>query len=193
MDQTFITRIPEWGDDTRIGRSQRSKKHNVIRPSRRSVLFGGTAFAIGLAVVGSNLLATVKPASANPKGYRIRRFRTDEGPCRPAGWVNAGGSQDRSCTGCGPSIIYGEACHTNGTWEGYHRGLDGAWIFEVGTWWSLRPDECGSGWDGWKWRTDSDCASCPNQYWRCHDGYIGTQYGSNTSICRRCISDGATE
>ena len=193
MDQTSTTKIPEWTEDTRIGRSHRSERHNVIRPSRRSVLFGGTALALSLAVIGSNLLSTVRPANANPKGYRIRRFRTDAGPCRSTGWVNLGGNQDRSCIGCGPSIIYSEACHTGGTWDGYHRGTLKAWELGARTWWKLRPDECGSGWDGWKWRTDSDCAPCPNRYWRCHDGYFGTRQGMNPSICRRCVSNGNAE
>lgn len=198
MDQISATRIPEWGDDTRIGRSQRSERHNTIRPSRRSVLFGGMALGVSLAATGANLLATVIPASAY-RGFRIRGYSEASGePCSPGGYAS-----DHGCTpGCGPSIVYGDACHTSGRLTGYHRGLLKSWVLASGVWWKLRPSKCISpdsgiddweNWDGWKWRTYGDCAECTNKYWRCHDGYVDTGEGTNTSICRWCVSYGGND
>lgn len=203
MDLTSAIRIPEWGEDTRIGRSQRSERHNVIRPSRRSVLFGGIALGVSLAATGANLLATVIPTSAYPPGFKIRGFTTSSGPCGPRGWVNRGRSREennrRSCSpGCGPSVVYGDACNTSGRTGGFHRGNTNpdSWVLASGAWWSLRPGECmpsSKEWDGWKWSTDSTCAECTNKYWRCHDGYMRTDDGTTTSICRWCVSYGGND
>lgn len=195
MDVTPVIRIPEWDEDTRIGRSKLSEKHNVIRPSRRSVLFGGIAFGVSLAATGTNLLATVIPASAY-QGFRIRGYSEASGePCSPRGYA-----RNHNCIpGCGPSVVYGDACTTSGRLTGYHRGLLNSWVLAAGVWWKLRPSKCissGSGisgwknWDGWKWSTDSTCVECTNKYWRCHDGYMDTGEGSTTSICRWCVSYG---
>lgn len=191
------TGVTEWTEDTQIGRSKRSERHDIIRPSRRSVIFGGVALTASVTAAGAGLLATVMPAGANPFLYRITGFDTSAGSCGPNGWVNRGSAsqqQRRSCIGCGPSVVYSDACNTAGQWAGYHRGVnDESWILEDGAWWQLRPGQCPGGWDGWKWRADSSCAGCPNMYWRCHDGYIGTQYGTNKSICRWCVSDAGNE
>lgn len=194
MDQTSATRIPEWGDDTRIGRSHLSERHNAIRPSRRSVLFGGIAFGVGLAATGANLLATVIPASAYP-GFRIRGYSEASGePCSPGGYASGHGCNP----GCGPSIVYGDACHTGGRMTGFHRGNlnPNSWILFSNAWWSLRPGDCiptAKKWDGWKWSTYITCAECPNKYWRCHDGYMRTDEGTTTSICRWCVSYGGDD
>ena len=193
MDKTFTTKVPEWNEETPPRRARLSKKHDVVRPSRRSVLFGGSAILAGLAATGTSLIATVKPAAAvNPNGYQILGHTEGAGrPCNQA----SGYAKDHNCSpGCGPSMVLSGACNPTGDWPGYHRGGVDTWTVIGYVGWKLRPNACADQhWDGWKWATMPDCAPCPNMFWRCHDGFVSSTYGTYNSICRKCVQSGNRE
>jgi len=169
-----------------------------VRTTRAPVVFTRRSFLFRCFAVGASLsslgMTVIRPlrALANPNGYQIFGYSTATGtPCNQT----TGYARNHNCSpGCGSSPVYSCACNTSGTWINYHRGTLTSWVTACGYQWKLRPDECYAGsWDGWKWTAGSGCAGCDNQYWRCHDGYIGTQVGTGPSICRRCVSTAGSE
>jgi hypothetical protein len=133
-------------------------------PSRRTVLQVGAALgtAAGMAALG------VFPAArrAYAEGYDIY------GGCPTY-------ATDHDCSpGCGPSLIFADACRTTSTPVGFHKS--------DGTTWTLRPNQChAQSYDGWLWRYQGACGSCGcHVERRCHDGYRKTSSGWVRSICR---------
>lgn len=145
---------------TVAGRRQRHPRITIALPRRR--LFQA-ATAASFAVMG------VFPAAraAYADGYDIYT-----GPCPSY-------AEDHDCSpGCGPSMIFGDACETSGEYLGFHK--------DDGVTWTLRPNQCYSGtYDGWLWKYEDACGSCACSIERrCHDGYRDTGSGWVRSICR---------
>ncbi|MGX7825980.1 peptidoglycan-binding domain-containing protein [Actinokineospora sp. 24-640] len=128
--------------------------------SRRSILRAGTV--VGLTALGA--FPAVRRAVAD--GYDIY-------PTCPSY------AADHNCSpGCGPSMVFGDACETVGANLGFHKN--------DGVTWTLRPNACLSGsYDGWMWRYDRACGSCACHIERrCHDGYRKVGSSWVRSICR---------
>lgn len=133
--------------------------------ARRTVLGGllATGTALGFTVLG-----VFPPARRAYAGA----YEIYTGPC-PSYTVDADCSP-----GCGPSMVFPNACELSGPHRGYHR--------DDGPTWALQPNNCmPGGFDGWLWYYGGACGSCACFVeFRCHDGLRRTDSGWVKSICK---------
>jgi hypothetical protein len=164
---------PLQGADPGTGAARRRRpatSRALMRPialppvSRRTVLRTGAALGTAAGMAALGVFPAARQAYAD--GYTIY------GSCPTY-------ATDHDCSpGCGPSMIFGDACNTSGTLTGFHKN--------DGITWKLRPNQCyASTYDGWLWRYGAACGTCACYVERrCHDGYRKTGSGWVKSICR---------